>query len=144
MSPRFHLDLGPFSFLLETDPNGITLQRGPLRKTSSWNSISGALLVRPIAEDRQEEEEQITKAKKFLGGMIDVEKVKGMHGTMATIHIGYHYERNRLRHEQIPVPIADESFLQEFRTQLGKWWLGEAPDQHAAERKLHTAHEFFK
>lgn len=120
------------------------MRRGPVQKTFAWNAITGALLVRPKEGDLREEEEQLAKAERFLGGAIDIEKLKGLHGAMATIHIGYRDELNRLRHEQIPVPIADDSFLQEFRARLGNRWLGEAPDQHAAEKKLHTAPGFFK
>jgi len=58
-----------------------------------------------------------------------VERIKALRAKMAPIHIGYRDERNRLRHEQIPVPIADDSFLHEFKAQLGKRWLGKAPDQ---------------
>jgi hypothetical protein len=143
MSPQFHIDLGPFSFSLETDSTGISLRRGPVEKTFAWDVITGALLVRPKEGDLREEEEQLAKAERFLGGA-SIEKLKGLHGAMATIHIGYRDERNRLRHEQIPVPMADDSFLQEFRAHLGKRWLGEAPDQHAAKKRLHTAPGFFK
>ena len=91
-----------------------------------------------------EEDQQIAKAKKFLGDAIDAEKIKELHREMATIHIGYRDERNRLRHEEIPVPIGDDGFPREFRERLGKRWLGEVADQQAAEKKLHTAPGFFK
>jgi len=144
MSPQFHFEFDPFSFSVSADSNGITLQRGPMRKTFAWNSIVGAALVRPSSEDLQEEGQQITKAKKFLGDAIDAERIRELHREMATIHIGYRDEQNRLRHEQIPVPIGDDSFLREFQERLGKRWLGEAADQQAAEKKLHTTPGFFK
>jgi hypothetical protein len=144
MSPQFHFELGPFSFTTSADENGITMQRGTMRKTFAWDSIAGAVLVRPTAQDLQEEEQQIAKAQKFFGGAVNIEEIKKLRGTMAAIHIGYRDERNRLEHDEIPVPIGDDGFLLEFRTRLGKRWLGEAADQHAAEKKLHTAPGFFK
>ncbi|HWZ96178.1 MAG TPA: hypothetical protein VN025_00295 [Candidatus Dormibacteraeota bacterium] len=144
MSPQFHIDLGPFSFSVNVDSNGISTQRGLVQKVFAWDSIQGALLVRPKIKELEEENLDIAKASKFLGGAVDMEKVREMRSQMAIIHIGYRDERKHLKHELIPIPIADDSFLQEFRAHLGNRWLGEAADQQEAEKKLRTAPGFFK
>ena len=144
MSPQFQVELGPFSFLVRTDASGVTLQRGPRLHSFPWDSMEGALLVRPKPEDLETEERDIARAAAVLGGMVDLERAKKLQRQMATVHIAHRDERNRLRHEQIPIPLSEPGFLEEFQSQLGKRWLGEAADQQAAEKKLHTAPGFLK
>jgi hypothetical protein len=144
MSPQFQVELGPFSFSIRTDASGVTVQRGPGQEMFLWNSIEGALLVRSKAEDAETEERNMAEAAAFLGGAIDPERAKELQRQMATVHIAYRDEHNRLRQKQIPIPLSEPVFLQEFQSQLGKRWLGEAADESAAERKLHTAPNLFK
>ena len=139
MSPQFQFQVGPFSFSVATDATGIQMSRGSITKHFTWDSIAGALLVRPEPADGDSDGRDLANAKRFLGPSFDVEKLKGLRDSMATIHIAYREKGRRVTHEEIPFPISDGGFLEEFQTRLGARWLGEAADSRAAERKLHTA-----
>lgn len=144
MSPQFHLELGPFGFTVAADSKGIIFQRGSQEKTFLWEAVTGAVLVRPREGDFQYEEMQLAKAAKFLGGEIDLEKIKSIRSSIGTVHLAIRDARSRLVHEEIPIPLGDDSFLREFQSRLGARWLGEVADRQAAEKKLHLGPGFFK
>lgn len=144
MCPQFQAQIGPFSFSVRTDANGIELVRGPVAKNFGWDSIVGAVFVRPDMQEDIAENHQLEKAKQILGDAIDVEKIKAMRSSMGTVHIAYRDKGRGRHHEEIPVPIADADFLTEFQTKLGPRWMGEARDSHDAEKKLHTTPGMFK
>lgn len=143
MSPSFHVDLGPFSFAVSTGPDGITYERGNTKRHFDWGRITGAVLVRE-KPNQATDDQDLAAAKAFLGETFDLETIKGLRDSMATIHIAYRDERDRLRHEDFPIPLADAGFLQDIRDRLGPRWLGEAADVQTAEKKLHTAPGLFK
>lgn len=144
MSPQFHLDLGPFAFTVATDSNGVVFQRGSQQKTFLWNAMTGAVLVRSRDDDFQQEEMQLAEAAKFLGGQIDLEKIKSIRSSIGTVHLACRDARNRLVHEEMPIPLGDDSFLCEFQSRLGARWLGEVTNRQEAEKKLHLAPGFFR
>jgi len=143
MSPSFHLDLGPFAFTLSIDSDGIAFERGSTKQYFDWRRIAGAVLV---CEERNhgKEDRELALARAFFGENFDLEKIKALRDSMATIHIAYCDDGGRLTHEQFPIPLADGAFLQEVRERLGSRWLGEVADAQAAEKKLHTAPGPFK
>jgi len=143
MSPSFRLDMGPFSFAVSTGPDGITYERGTTKLYFEWRRIAGAVLVRE-QPNQAEGDQQLEMARLFFGKGFDLETIKTLRDSMGTIHIGYRDDRERLRHEHFPIPLADASFLQDIRDRLGPRWLGEVDDVRTAEKKLHTAPGLFK
>lgn len=143
MSPSFHFDLGPFSFAVSTGHDGITYERGNKKLYFDWRRIAGAVLVREQPNQAKDDRE-LAAARGFFGKSFDLETIKTLRDSMATIHIAYRDGRERLRHEHFPIPLADAGFLQDIRDQLGPRWLGEVKDVQTAEKKLHTAPGLFK
>jgi len=143
MSASFQLDLGPFSFAVSTGPDGITYERGNTKLYFDWRRIAGSVLVREQSNQGKDDQE-LAAARAFLGESFDLETIKTLRDSMATIHIAYRDDRERLRHEHFPIPLADASFLQDIRDRLGTRWLGEVADVQTAEKKLHTAPGLFK
>jgi hypothetical protein len=143
MSPSFHLDLSPFSFAISMDVDGIVFERGNTKQHFDWRRIAGAVLVREQLKDTNDDRE-LALARGILGENFDLEKIKALRDSMATIHIAYRDDRGRLTHEDFPIPLTDGAFLQELRERLGPRWLGEVADVQAAEKKLHTAPGAFK
>jgi len=143
MSPSFHFDLGPFSFAVSTGPDGITYERGNTKLYFDWRRIAGAVLVREQPSQAKDDQD-LAAAKGFFGKSFDLETIKTLRDSMATIHIAYRDDRERLRHEHFPIPLTDAGFLQDIRNQLGPRWLGEVADVQTAEKKLHTAPGVFK
>jgi hypothetical protein len=60
------------------------------------------------------------------------------------VDLAYRDGKNRLRETQVPAPLDDPAFLQEFQTRLGPRWLGESSDRQQAAKRLHTNPVFFK
>ena len=143
MCPSFHLDLGPFSFAVSTGPDGISYERGTTKLYFEWHRITGAALVRELP-NRSGDDQELEMARRFFGKSFDPETIKILRDSMATIHIAYRDERERLRHEHFPIPLADAGFLQDIQDHLGPRWLGEVADAQTAEKKLHTAPGLFK
>jgi len=143
MCPSFHCDLGPFSFAVNTGTDGITYERGNTKLHFPWHRITGAALVRELP-NRSGDDQELEMARRFFGKSFDPETIKILRDSMATIHIAYRDERERLRHEHFPIPLADAGFLQDIQDHLGPRWLGEVADAQTAEKKLHTAPGLFK
>lgn len=146
MSASFQVDAGGFSIHVDLDDTGIHMSRRVLAPTQTesilWDKITGATLVRPVAADRADRQEQEQMAQ-FLGPEA-VAKFYELEGTVGQIFIAYHDEKNRLQQAEVPAPLSDAVYLQEFQTRLGARWLGETQDRNQVEKKLHTNPGFFK
>jgi hypothetical protein len=146
VSAGFHVDAGGFSIRVSLDDSGIHMSRQTLALTQSesiaWDKITGATLVRPVAADRadMQKEEQMAQ---FLGPEAAA-KFHELSGTVGQIFVAYRDERNRLQQAEVPAPLADMAYLQEFQTRLGARWLGETKDRNQVDKKLHTNPGFFK
>ena len=141
MSASFHFAAGPFSIAVQLDGGGITLCRktlaGERSETVAWDKISGATLVRPDKENADDEQENERIAQLF--GAEAVAKYRELHGKVAQIFVAYRDEQNRVRQIEIPAPLTDPAYLQEFQSRLGSRWLGETRDRQQVEKRLHTS-----
>lgn len=146
MGASFKVEAGPFALSVELDDSGIHMSRktlaGDRARSIAWDKITGATLVRPAAADAAgaKDEERIAQ---FLGPEA-VAQFRRLEGKVGQIFLAYRDERNRLRQDEVPAPLADPAYLEEFQARLGARWLGETSDHHAAEKKLHTNPGFFK
>jgi hypothetical protein len=141
MSNSFHLDLGPFTLDLQLDEAGIRLQRGTNTSSIGWGQVTAATLVRPRAEELSaEDQQQITQ----FAGESAVAAVKTLQSQVGQIFLAYRDGRNRLCEVELPAPLKDPAFLEEFQKRLGQRWLGETADREQARKKIHTAAGFFK
>ena len=143
MSAHFHIDLGPFTVDVQLDESGIRSQRGPLSETIPWEKISGATLLRELHRDESEDQQDEERAARFLGSEA-AQTVHALRGKVGQIDLAYRDDRNHLRETQVPAPLDDPAFLQEFQTRLGSRWLGESSDRQQAAKRLHTNPGFFK
>jgi hypothetical protein len=137
MSAHFHADIGPFAIDVQLDDNGIRMQSGPRLQTIAWDRISGAMLLRGEKEDLSEQQAEEAKAASFLGA----EAAKTIHNlreSVGQIMVAYRDEKNRRQHEEIPAPLNNAEFMQEFQQRLGSRWLGESADREHAAKRLHT------
>jgi hypothetical protein len=145
MSASFHVDAGPFSIHVDLNDSGIQMSRIALGRAHTesipWNKITGATLVRPCAEDAATEQEG--RIAQFLGPEA-VAKFHELRGKVGQICVAYRNERNRLQQADVPAPLADAAYLQEFQTRLGARWLGETKDGTQVGKKLHTNPGFRK
>lgn len=107
-----------------------------------WDKVTGATLVRPDAADAAEAQKEEQMAR-FLGPEA-VTKFRELQGKVGEICLAFRDENNRLRQTEVPAPIADSAYMQEFQTRLGSRWLGESKDRSQAGKKLHTNPGFFK
>ena len=145
MGASFHVDAGRFAIKVELDDSGIQMSRTTLGRTESesipWDKITGATLVRPNAADPAEtrKEEQMAR---FLGPEA-VAKFHELQGKVGEICVAFRDENNRLRQTEVPAPLTDAAYLQEFQTRLGARWLGETKDRSQVDKKLHTNPGFF-
>jgi hypothetical protein len=112
------------------------MQRGPLAETIPWEKISGATLLRELHHDDSEDRQDEERAAKFLG--------PELRGKVGQVVVAYRNEKKHLRETQVPAPLDDPAFLQEFQTRLGPRWLGESSDRRHAAKLLHTNPGFFK
>jgi hypothetical protein len=148
VSARFHIDLGP-QFDLKLDDSGIHFQRGPFTRSIPWDKITGASFIPPQASrDLQEEARPHDRDRKlhleqFLGAEATA-KIQEMRAKVGQVVVAYRNDRNHLETMSVPAPLDDPSILNEFISRLGPRWLGEAADERAAEKKLHTNPGFFK
>jgi hypothetical protein len=143
MSAHFHVDLGPFTVDVQLDDSGIRMQRGPLSETIPWEKVSGATLLRQLHHDDSEDQQNEEHAAKFLGAAA-AQTVHSLRGKVGQIALAYGAGKNHLRETQVPAPLDDPAFLQEFQTRLGPRWLGESSDRQQAAKRLHTNPGFFK
>ena len=142
---------------VQLDDSGIHLQRGgfgPVHSTNiPWEKITGATLVSaeyPTHHSGRDDEsadsetsEEIQRAAQFLGAEA-AQKLKELQGKVGQIFVAYRDERNHLQQSAIPALLSDAAYMQEFRTRLGKRWLGETFDRRQVEKKLHTNPGFFR
>lgn len=146
MAANFHFEAGPFSVAVQLDESGIVFRRktliGEHSESTPWNKITGATLVRSEEEDGDNEQQAERMAQLF--GPEALAKYRELHGKVGRIFVAYRDERNRRQQMEIPAPLADPAFLQEFGRHLGSRWLGETPDRGQAEKRLHTNAGFFK
>jgi len=146
MSASFHLDAGPFAISVSLDDTGIHMSRKTLAHAQSesiaWEKISGATLVRPTAADAVDmrKEEQMAQ----LLGPEAVARFHDLQQKISHIFIAYHDEKNRPQRTEVPAPLADAAYLQEFATRLGARWLGETKERTEVDKKLHSNPGFFK
>lgn len=143
MSAHFHVDLGPFTVDVLLDDSGIRMQRGPLAETIPWAQVSGATLLRELHHDESEDQQDEERAAKFLGAAA-AQTVHSLRGKVGQIDLAYRDGKNNLQETQVPAPLDDPAFLQEFQTRLGPRWLGESSDRQQAAKRLHTNPGFFK
>ena len=59
------------------------------------------------------------------------------------IIIAYRNARDHLSETEVPAPLTDATYLQEFQSRLGERWLGESTDREQAAKRLHTNPGFF-
>jgi hypothetical protein len=119
------------------------MQRGPLAETISWAQVSGATLLRELHHDESEDLQDEERAAKFLGAAA-AQTVHSLRGKVGQIDLAYRDGKNHLQETQVPAPLDDPAFLQEFQTRLGPRWLGESSDHQQAAKRLHTNPGFFK
>jgi hypothetical protein len=136
MSAHFHAELGPFSMDVRLDDSGIHMQRGVFSQDVSWEEISGATLIRATHPGASEERDE-QRIAQFLGPDA-VQKIAALRGTVGEIVIAYPDRTKHVREMEIPAPLNDPDFLQEFETHLGNRWLAESGDRQQAAKRLHT------
>jgi hypothetical protein len=144
MSAHFHVNVGPFTIDVELDDSGIRMQRGPVTKSIAWEKITGATLVRQNLNDNESFTPQQEQLIAEFAGQHAVEEIRGLQGTVGQVFVAYHDEKNRLQQTEVPAPLADPAFLQEFQSRLGNRWLGETHGREQVARKLHSNPGFFK
>jgi len=144
MSPKFDLDIGPFSVHVLADEAGVTLGRGTMHREVPWDRITGAVLVREKQQIGDDDREKGEKIAEVLGGPDLLARLKAMEGHMGKIVFAYRDDQDKRRQLEVPVPLDDPAFLSEFQSRLGARWLGEVADQHEAEKAIHTSAGFFK
>lgn len=146
MSASFRVDAGPFSISVSLDDSGIQMSRKTLAHTQTesiaWGKITGATLVRPTPTDAADVQEEERMAQSL--GPEAVAKFHELQGKVGQIFVAYHDGRNRLQQTEVPAPLADAAYLQEFQTRLGARWLGETKHRAQVDKKLHTNPGFFK
>ena len=146
MSADFHFDAGPFSIGVQLDDGGISFRRKTLARESTetvrWDQVSRATLVRPGPESAEDDQENERMARLF--GPDAVRKYRELHGKVGQIFLAYHDEHRRLRQMEIPAPLENSAFVEEFASRLGSRWLGETGDRQQVEKRLHTNPGFFK
>jgi hypothetical protein len=143
MNPEFHEALGPFAFDVKFDDSGVHLQQGLHQESVPWNRITGAVLLPPKPEaDLDEKETEL--ARTFLGGPDAVARLRALKNNFQQSVVAYRNERNHLTKLEVPIPMDNPQFLAELQSRLGSRWLGQVKDEHAAEKKLHTAPGVFK
>lgn len=144
MSASFHFDAGPFSVTVQLDDGGITFRRKTLvretTETVHWDQVSRATLVRPGRENDDDDNERIAQ----LFGAEALAKYRELHGKVGQIFLAYHDERSRLQQMEIPAPLTDPAFVEEFVSRLGSRWLGETRDRQQVEKRLQTGPGVFK
>ena len=143
MSAHFHIDLGPFTVDVQLDDSAIHSQRGIRTETIPWARISGATLLREPHHDPSQDQQEEQQAAKFFGADA-AQTIHSLRGRVGQIAIAYRDDRNHLRETEVPAPLDDPAFLQEFQTRLGPRWLGESADRQQAAKRLHTNPGFFK
>jgi hypothetical protein len=143
MSSAFHVAVGPFIIDVRLDDSGIHMQRGAFSETIAWEKISGATLFREPHHDESQAQQEEERAAKFLGADA-VQKIRSLRDKAGQMVVAYHDDKNHLHESQIPAPLDDPAFLQEFETRLGPRWLGESVDRQQAAKRLHTNPGFFK
>lgn len=119
------------------------MRRGPLSETIPWEKISGATLLRALRHDESDQRQEEERAAKFLGSDA-AQTIHSLRGKVGQIALAYRDEKKHLRETQVPAPLDDPVFLQEFQTRLGPRWLGESADRQQAAKRLHTNPGFFK
>lgn len=146
MNASFHVDAGPFSIHVDLDDVGIHMSRNGLGRVHAesirWDKISGAILLPPDNADVAR-----TQSEGRLGQILGPEAVARFHelqGKVGQIFIAYRDEKNRLQQTEVPAPLTDQAYMQEFQGRLGAKWLGETKDRQQVERKLHTNPGLFK
>lgn len=146
MPASFQVNAGPFSIDVQLDEAAIQMQRttlvGARTESIPWEKITGAILVPPGKDDLQPDEHEERLAQ-FLGPEA-VAKLHELKGKVGQISVAYRDAANHLRQAEIPAPLADPTFVQEFRNRLGERWLGETDDRDKVAKKLHTNAGFFK
>lgn len=142
MPPGFHVELGPFTVDVQLDDSGVRMQRGPRSFTIPWNKITAATLVRPQPSDNLPDDREQTIAQ--FAGPQALQKLRELQSTVGEISIAYRNERNSLQRTEVPAPLADPAFLNEFQTRLANRWLGETRDRNQVGKRLHTDPGFFK
>ena len=144
MSASFHFDAGPFSVTVQLDDGGITFRRktfaGESAETAGWDQVSGATLVRPGQEADDGDNERIAQ----LFGAEALAKYRELHGKVGQIFLAYRDGHRRLQQMEIPAPLTDPAFVEEFASRLGSRWLGETRDRQQVEKRLHTNPGVFK
>ena len=146
MSASFHIDAGPFSLHVDLDDSGIHLSRETLGRTQiefiPWDRITGATLVLPKTDDKADKEQEERMAQAL--GPEAVSKYRELQGKVGQIFVAYRDGKNRLRQADVPAPLTDPAYLQEFHTRLDARWLGETKSRQQVEKRLHTNPGFFK
>jgi hypothetical protein len=143
MSAHFHLDLGPFTVDVQLDDSGIQMQRGPLSEMIRWEKISGATLLRSLHHEQSDDRQEQERAARFLGPDA-AQTILALRDKVGQIDLAYRDDKNHLRETQVPAPLDDPAFLQEFKTRLGQRWFGESADRQQAAKRLHTNPGFRK
>jgi ABC-type multidrug transport system fused ATPase/permease subunit len=142
MGAHFHVELGPFTVDVQLDDSGIRMQRGPLSQFIAWEKISGATLITTVDRDESENKRDEERAAQFLG--VDAaQKIHELRDKVGEIIIAYRNARDHLSETEVPAPLTDATYLQEFQSRLGERWLGESTDREQAAKRLHTNPGFF-
>jgi hypothetical protein len=146
MSASFRVDAGPFSIHVDLDDAGIHISRDTLGCTHTesipWDKITGATLIPPDPAEAAETQKEERMAQ--LLGPEAVAKYQELHGKVGQIYIAYRDEKNRLQQTDVPAPLADAAYMQEFQSRLGAKWLGETKERQQVDKRLHTNPGFFK
>jgi len=71
------------------------------------------------------------------------QRIHELRAKVGEIIVAYRDSNGHASETEVPAPLTDAAFVQEFETRLGKRWLGESIDRQQAAKRLHTNPGFF-
>ena len=125
------------------DESGVSLGRGATLKRVPWEKITGAALLHERLTFDQDDRQKGERIAELLGGPDVLARVKALEGRMAKVVLAYRDDQDKRAQMEVPIPLDEPAFRNEFQSRLGSRWLGEVANEHEAEKELHTAPGFF-
>jgi len=98
--------------------------------------------MRTVNRDGSEDQWDEQRAAQFLGPDA-AQKIHELRDKAGEIMVACRDRSHPAGETEIPAPLSDATFLQEFETGLGKRWLSESNDRPQATKLLHTNAGFF-
>jgi hypothetical protein len=113
------------------------MQPGARSQAIARDKISGATLMRTVNRDESEDNWDEQRAAQFLGPDA-AQKIHELRDKVGEIMVACRDSGNPADETEIPAPLTDATFVQEFETRLGKRWLSESNDRQQATKLLFT------